>query len=372
MSRARITHLSLGLHMGGMEKLLVEFARHADRKAFDLRFVSLTTAGAAAQEIEQLGWPVVALDQPPGLRPGLAFLLAGVLREGGAQIVHTHNTKALLYGAPAARLARASGVIHTRHGQRHGATRRQTVLFNLMARYADRVVSVSNDSSRLAARQGLGAAGSMRSRLITIHNGIDLSRFNFTGPRTAGPAIVVGRLSPEKDLSTLLRAVKIVVSHEPSFRLHLAGCGPCLSDLQRLCQELGLRDRVMFQGQVQDIAAALSGASLFVLPSLTEGISLALLEAMACGLPAVATRVGGNPEVILDGQTGLLVPPQSVEDLATAMLKIYRDPALAIQLGTAGRRRVEAEFDARGMVARYESLYLATLQAKRRRLMAAA
>jgi glycosyltransferase involved in cell wall biosynthesis len=110
----------------------------------------------------------------------------------------------------------------------------------------------------------------------------------------------------------------------------------------------------------------LSTASLFVLSSLTEGISLALLEAMACGLPAVATRVGGNPEVIADGETGLLVSTHAPAQLADAILKLYRAPQMGQRMGVAGRRRVETNFDVRQMVLRYESLYLQTLQSKRK------
>ena len=343
--------------MGGMEKLLVELARHANRQRLDLHFVTMTTKGSAAAQIESLGWPVTSLNQAPGLRPTMIFRITKLLRQLNADIVHTHNTKPLLYGAPAARLAGAIAVIHTRHGQRLGATRRQTKLFNLAARWVDRIVSVSNDSGRLTAGQGLP-----ESKLVTICNGIDLSRFAFIGPRIAGPAIAVGRLSPEKDIPTLLHATAIVTNKEPDFRLRVIGSGPCLDSLERLRNQLGLQDHVDFPGQVEDVAAEVAGASLFVMSSLTEGISLALLEAMAAlGLPVVATRVGGNPEIVESGETGLLVPDRSPELLAQAILQVYREPALGQRMGIAGRERVEKFFDARRMVARYESLYLETI-----------
>jgi glycosyltransferase involved in cell wall biosynthesis len=366
MRRFRVIHLCVGLEMGGMEGVLVEFARHFDRRRFDLQFISLTTRGSAADDIERLGCPVVALHQRGGLRSALPLRLAGLFTHYRADLIHTHNTKALLYGVPAARLAGVRNVVHTRHGQRNGATARQTLLFNFAARYADHIVSVSSDSTRLAARQGLGA-----EKLVTIHNGIDLARFAGIGPHAFGPAMFVGRLSPEKDVPTLLNAAAIVAAEEKTFRLHIAGEGPIMNDLQRLAADLGLRDRAVFLGRTRNVAAAMAGASLFVLSSLTEGVSLALLEAMAMGLPAVATRVGGNVEVIVDGDTGLLVPPQSPQGLAAAMLKIYRDPGLARAMGQAGRQRVEANFDAKRMVARYEALYLNNLEAGDRPVAAA-
>ena len=353
MSPIPIIHVSVGLNVGGMEKLLVEFARHADRKRFDLKFVSLTAKGRAAEQIERLGWPVTTLDISPGIKPAIFVQLMRLFWQAGAGIVHTHNSKPLLYAVPAALLARVPTIIHTRHGQRWGETRPQNCLFNLMAGRADRIVSVSNDSRKLCLRQGLP-----EKKLMTIHNGIDVSLFSATVPQRSGPIVFVGRLSPEKDIPTLLRAVAIAVKEEPSFRLHLAGAGPSLSELKSLTEQLELNQQVTFLGQTNDVAGVLAKASLLVLPSLTEGISLALLEAMARGIPVVATTVGGNTEVVIDGETGLLVPPQSPSELAAAMLKLYRQPELARQMGASGLKRVEAHFDSRTMVGQYESLYL--------------
>lgn len=353
MSRLRVIHVSLGLGVGGMEKLLVEFARHADRKRFDLQFVSLTAGGEAAEQIERLGWQVTALGQQSGITPATSMRLTQLFRQSKARIVHTHNTKPMLYAVPAAHWVGVGTIIHTRHGQRHGATRRQNMLFNLVAGWADRIVSVSSDSTELARRQGLAI-----EKLATIHNGIDLSLFPAMLPCPSGPVVFVGRLSPEKDVPTLLRAAAIAAGAEPSFRLVLAGAGPCLSELQSLAGQLGIAHRVEFLGHRTDVAAILAGAGLFVLSSVTEGLSLALLEAMASGLPVVATAVGGNAEAAIDGRTGLLVPPGSPEALAEAMLTLYRQPDLARRMGAAGRQRVEADFDSRRMVAQYESLYL--------------
>src|ERR1051326_659354 len=136
----RVAHVVLQLETGGMERLLVEFARHADRSRFALSFIALGRRGPVAAEIESCGWPVTTLDARPGVRPSVVFRLARLLQDEGTDIVHTHNTKPLLYAGPAARLARVGAVVHTRHGQRRGATRLQDHLFRLAARCADRVV----------------------------------------------------------------------------------------------------------------------------------------------------------------------------------------------------------------------------------------
>jgi glycosyltransferase involved in cell wall biosynthesis len=144
---------------------------------------------------------------------------------------------------------------------------------------------------------------------------------------------------------------------EPEFRLHIAGDGVCLGDLQQLTQELHLGEHVLFLGPVRDVPALLARSSLFVLSSLSEGVSLTLLEAMARGRAAVATEVGGNPEVVVPGETGMLVPPRRPELLAEALLALWRDPARSAAMGLAGRRRAERHFDVRRMVAAYEALY---------------
>jgi glycosyltransferase involved in cell wall biosynthesis len=300
----------------------------------------------------------------PGLRPSLIYQLARLFRNERIDVVHTHNTKPLLYAGPAARLAGVGGVIHTRHGQRHGATRRQNLLFSLAARCADRMVCVSDDSARRCGDEGVDP-----DKTTTLYNGIDTTRFAFSGPDSSGPALYVGRLSPEKDLPTLLRAAAIVVTKRPSFRLRIAGAGVSLPELVALSAKLGLPNAVEFVGEVRDIPSLLRGASMFVLSSLTEGVPLTVLEAMACGLPVVATRVGGTGEAVAEGATGLLVDPGRPQQLADALMQVFDDPERARQMGAAGRTRAEALFDVRTMVRRYQSLYADVLD--RRQALAA-
>ncbi len=350
--RLRIAHVTLGLDMGGQEKLLVEFARHADRKRFELCFLSLGSRGTLAGEIEAHSWPVIALDEPEGLRPGLVLRLARYLRRRKIDVVHTHDVRPLIYGAVAARLARVPRVVHTRHGRDARITPRQRVLVRLAARLIDRFVCVSDDSARLSIEQGIAAA-----KVRAIINGIDVDRFAYTGPQPGGPVVAIARLSPEKDIANLIRAAAIVAGAESAFHLEIAGDGPCRSDLERLIADLGLTERVRLLGQIHDARALLGRAGLFVLPSLSEGISLTLLEAMARGLAVVATRVGGNPEVVADGATGLLVPARNPDALADAMLGLLHDSERSRRLGEAGRRRVEQVFDVRRMIADYEALY---------------
>jgi glycosyltransferase involved in cell wall biosynthesis len=351
--RLRVAHISLGLNVGGQERLLVEFARLADRDHFDLIFVSLTDRGRLADVIEGYGWPVLALNERPGFRPGMIWRLSRLLRARTTDIVHTHDDRPLLYGSLASKLARVRRLIHTHHhGYLASIPRRRLLLLRGVSRIPDEFVCVSHDSARFLREQGVASR-----HVKTVWNGVDLDQFSFTGPRWRAPALTVARLSPEKDIANLLRAVAQVARAQTDFRLDIAGDGPCRDELESLAAELKLTERVRFLGEVRDVAKLLGQASMFVLPSQTEGISLTILEAMARGLPVLATKVGGNPEIIMNGTSGILVPPGNPSALAHGILELWANEDRALQLGRAARHRIEEHFDVRAMVAAYEALY---------------
>jgi glycosyltransferase involved in cell wall biosynthesis len=348
----RIAHVAPQLETGGMERLLVDFARRADRRRFELRFIALESGGPIAREIEACGWPVEVLGVRPGVRPMLVPRLARLFSAGDIDVVHTHNTKSLLYAGPSARLAGASAVVHSRHGLRSGASPRQTTLFRWASRCADKVVCVSNAAAACSRAEGVRPAA-----ITTIWNGIDLERFAKSAPTPDGPAVFVGRLTPDKNVETLLKAMAIVRERDRGVKLLIAGDGPSATSLRALCSDLKLENFVEFLGAVSDVPALLAGASMMVLPSRTEGLPLSVLEAMASGVPVIATRVGGTAEALGDGEAGILVQPGNAAALAAEMLRLRKDRALSFQLANAGHHRARRWFGVDTMVARYESLY---------------
>lgn len=358
--RRRVAHVSLGLDIGGQERLLLEFARHADRRRFDLIFVSITDRGRLADALEAAGGQVCALNMPAGLRPQIILRLAQLFRTLECDIVHTHDDKPLVYGSLAVRLARVRRHIHTQH---HGVLPQMTLRQRKLVAWAGRLpqafVCVSRNSASAMADMGLAP-----ERMAVVWNGIDLEKYPYQAPRAGGPAVTVARLSPEKDIATLVRAAAVVVRSLPEFHLEIAGDGPERQSLQQLAASLGLVNHVRFLGEIHDVAELLGNASLFVLPSRTEGISLTLLEAMARGLPVVATIVGGNPEVVIHEKTGILVPAGDPDVLASNILWLTRHPREGIIMGHAGRRRAATYFDCRRMVEQYERLYLGEAPAK--------
>ena len=344
--------------MGGLEKLLVEYARCADRERVKLGFVCLGYRGHLADTIEEYGWPVQALNTPEGLRPDLALRLANVFRRWKADVVHTHDLKPLVYTAAARKITRVQRWVHTWHGKILRDSKRERWLFDKLGGLPDHIVAVSEDAAKLLIREGAPPA-----KVQTIWNGIDTSRFAYSGPNRDGNLITVARLSPEKDVQNLIRAMAIVKQNGNGVALEVGGYGECLPELQQLTEQLSLQGSVQFLGKVDDVPTVLARSKVFVLPSKTEGISLTLLEAAARGLPIVATRVGGNPEVVQDGVTGLLVPAESPQEMASAILQLSHDAATCQRMGKAGRNRVEQCFDIRRMVRTYEDLYCRNVSA---------
>lgn len=351
--RTRVCHVSVGLTTGGLERLLVDFARFHDRTRYELTFVALHDLGRPAEEIRATGCEVHALHAES---KGLFFRireLSRLFRELEIDVVHTHNLAPHFNGTLAARLAGAPVVVHTRHGQRFRGSWKSQFLFRSVGRGVSRFVTVSDDAARLCRE----ADGIPADKVTRIWNGIDLGRFQFRGPASQPTAISVARLSPEKDFPTLIRAAAVAVKTIPEFRLQIVGNGAVRPALEQLIAELNVGYCVELLGERNDIPELLANAGFFVSSSLTEGVSLTLLEAMAVGLPILTTNVGGNPEVVADGETGRLVPAGNVAALAEGIVTVCRNSADWPAMGRRGRERVENHFDIKQMLRNYEALY---------------
>lgn len=349
--RQRICHVSLGLSTGGLERLLVDFARFHDRRRFELHFVALRDVGRPAEEIRETG---CAVHRPPRARRlGQIRSLAALFREIAPDVVHTHNAYPHFHGALAARWAKIPIVINTRHGQRFKQSAKARFQAWLAGRFTDRIIAVSDDAAGLCVSEDRIPA----RKVARIWNGIDLDRFVYSGPAAQQTAISVARLSPEKDGTTLLQAVRLASRLVPELRLMIVGDGNERRMLESLSRELRIFDRVLFLGERGDIPDLLAQSGFFVSASLTEGISLTLLEAMAVGLPVLTTSVGGNPEVVLDGVTGRLVPAGNADALAAGMVRMCREQDRWPDMGRAGRARVAEHFTVGRMVREYEDLY---------------
>jgi glycosyltransferase involved in cell wall biosynthesis len=359
-----VAQIVRSLDTGGQEVLCARLVERLDPRRFRSLVISLQGGGRLADAIRDRGFKVLCLNAPEGWRPSTVARLAGTLRREKIRIAHCHNRKSLLYGGLAAGLVPGTRVVYTKHGVSHWTGGPVAVLGRALTRRAAAVAAVSADiaSGLIAGRWALPG------RLHLIPNGVDLQQFRPPRDRARCRALLgvplsvpvvgtVARLSPEKDQATLLNAFARLLEVVPDARLLVVGGGPLRKELETLAAALGIAPYTRFTGERSDVAALLGAMDVFCLPSLTEGTSLTLLEAMATALPVVATAVGGTPEVVTDRRSGLLVEPGRPDRLAEALLEVLHHPDRADRMGAEGRAIVAERYSLEAMVDRYTELY---------------
>jgi len=384
--RISVIHIITRLDRGGSARNTFLTALGHDRKRFRVslvygRSVPLTAEEAAPMKIdlERLSQAGVRVSEVPTLvrevRPILdawaLLVLWRLLRRERPALVHTHTSKAGVVGRLAAWLARVPVVIHTPHGHifygYYGVVASALIrlLERLLAKITDRIVTLTDRGAQEHVQYKIAGP----QKFVTIHSGIDLAHFRSVQVDPAvkrkelglppDGAIVgtVGRLVPIKGLEWLLKAAPQVLAQFPQACFVIIGDGPLLGELRQLTSKLGIGLQVVFLGAREDVLECLAALDLFVLPSLNEGMGRVLLEAMAVGCPVVATRVGGIPDIVADGTTGLLVPPRDDRALAEAILTLLRDRSRRAAYGEAARRHVDGRFDVETMVRNIERLY---------------
>jgi glycosyltransferase involved in cell wall biosynthesis len=357
---------------GGAAQCVVDLSIGMEDVGLRPIVISLEHGGYLADELSSRGITVIGPLKKTGNEPRGPFRLAAVLKEHRVDVAHCHNWGALVDTVIAAKLA-GCPVLHTQHGLDYGfsdapdhlRSRLRTVVKTLACRGVGKVATVSHEVARMVAREWRVPPG----RISVVHNGVRIpargqgldvrSRWR----RELGVAetdVLIGTVAvfrPVKDLHTMLEAMAILTKETPRARLVLMGAGPQKDELQAAVKRLGLESVVHFPGFRRDASQLLPALDVFVLSSLSEGISLALLDAMAAGVPSVATAVGGNVEIIRDPSCGILVAPRSAGELARAILSLMSDAGRRTLLVDGGRRRVEDAFSLRRMVAAYEALY---------------
>ncbi|MCA9181674.1 MAG: glycosyltransferase [Planctomycetales bacterium] len=355
------------MQVAGAEVLVAEIIRQLG-DAIEPTIFCLDGIGPIGEQLQDEGVEVLCLDRRPGLDRRLAFRFAKEIRQRGIEVLHAHQYTPFFYSA-LARMAGARGVpiILTEHGRHYpdvvGAKRRWCNRL-VLSRFANRI----NACCRFSA-EALGELdGFPRDQVAVIYNGIDTSRFAQTlSPAAARERLglsqdrqyvaMIARFHSVKDHATMLRAFRCVVDTRDDTDLLLVGDGQLRADMELLAQELGMAERVQFWGVRDDVATILQAVDVFALSSVSEAASLTLLEAMACGRPAVVTNVGGNPEIVQTEQTGLLAPRGDWRSFGEALLTLLNDPKTARRYGEAGRQLVLSRFRLEQAVDQHAKLY---------------
>lgn len=340
MTRRNVVHLlgSAQPAFTTMVRMVTALARNADPERYAMQACLLAGPGPLVGELEAAGVRVRLVDWPGVRRDPLgARRLWQALRADHVALVHQHHGgRSVRWVARRATGAKIVSQLWATVSETEGSAPPWS-----HAASADATIAVSQAVARLA-----GGA-----HTHVIYPGVDVEAFAAPGAPQGGPIVVgaAGRFVPLKGLTHLLRAFR-ELSDVPNVRLALAGDGPQRAELEREARELGLGDRVEFLGWESNLAPVFARWSIFVQPSLHDALPMTVLEAMAAGLPVVATSVEGLPEVVIDGETGLLVPPADSGALATAIRTLSLDGDLRSRLGAAARRRVEEHFSVEQMV----------------------
>jgi sugar transferase (PEP-CTERM/EpsH1 system associated) len=353
-----VAQVVLSLAVGGLERVVVNLARGLRAARYQPLVVCLEDRGVFADELEKAGITVYALNRRPGVDWSAIRAMARLFRENNVKIMHSHNFAAQLHGLLAAWLAGVPVKIHTRHGRDRPDDKRRTWLNRLVSWPMDIVVAVSDDTRDVAVR-----IEHINPRKVRrIWNGIDTDLYHpITNhqSRITSPTIgTVTRLtSVDKDPKTMLVAFRLVVNELPDARLVIVGDGPFEAEMRDTVAKLGITGSVDFLGRQMDVPSLLRTFDIFTLASVNEGLSMTLLEAMASGLPIVASDVGGNREIVNPPDCGLLVPPRDPQALAAAYLELLRNPSLRAKISAAARARAVAHFSVAAMVEQYMKLY---------------
>lgn len=367
-----VAHVIYALGTGGLENGLVNLINRAPPDRYRHAIICLTSSGQFASRLKDKQVPVISLNKKPGHDLGVYWRLWRVLLRLRPAVLHTRNIAALemhLVGL----FVPGTKHIHGEHGRDvydiDGSNARYRQLRRLIAPLLTRFITVSADLKQwLVNDVGIGA-----TKVVQIYNGVDQQAFRprqglrpdlspkgflHSGQRLIG---TVGRLAEVKDQATLLEAVELLLMKRPELRAKLrvvvVGDGPLRQSLEEQIRRAGLGDVVWMAGDRDDVPALLQMMDIFVLPSLGEGVSNTILEAMASGLPVIATHVGGNPELVEPHVNGFLFDVGNAQALADIVADLLDRDGLSQTMGKAARQRVEERFDWQHTVDRYLSVY---------------
>lgn len=369
--RPLVLHLVYRFDTGGLENGVVNLVNHMPAHAYRHAIVALTEVSDFRHRVRRTDVSFVALNKPPGHAIALYPRLYRLFREMRPAIVHTRNLAALEACVPAW-AARVPVRVHGEHGRDvddlDGSSRKYRLLRRVYRPFVSHYVALSQDLAGYLADH----VGVPPERCSQIYNGVDALRFR----RATAPSLIpgcpfsapqhwivgsVGRMQAVKDPLLLARAFVLALRSHPGLRgrlrLAMVGDGPLRAQAQALLESAGVEALAWLPGERDDVAEVMRGLSCFVLPSRAEGVSNTILEAMASGLPVIATHVGGNAELVAHGHTGALVPSGDVQALTDAIVGLAEQPDKARGWGDAGRANVERRFSLDAMVASYQSLY---------------
>ena len=372
-NKINIAHLTYSLDTGGIENGIINLVNRMDRNKFYHYIICFTHATEFRNRITAENVEIISLNKKPGNSLKLFYLLWVIFNKKNIHIVHSRGWATMMEGIVSAKAAGIPVVIYGFHGKTYediqGEKTRRIVAQKILLKITDGIITLI-DNMKDDLCSSLNVA---RDKVEIIKNGVDLSifangdrrlRYDFDIKDSEVVIGAVGRIDPVKNYATMIKAFHVVSSRHYNLRMIIVGDGPDYVDIENKIEEMGLSQKILMLGNRDDVSKLLYCFDIFIQPSLYEGLSNTILEAMAVGLPVIASCVGGNPDVVKENENGLLFNPTDVEGLSKAIEKIYLDKELRDNMITANKEKIKSEYSLDKMVGEYERYYQELISVK--------
>lgn len=367
MSKQKILHVTFDMEMGGAEQVIRQLVENGDIESFELSVVCLDSKiGVVGKELQKQDFNIFSFSRQPGIDTTLISQVRTYIQDHRIDILHCHQYTPYVYGLLAS-FGTSAKVIFTEHGRFYpDRIRWKRYLLNpILSLFTDVIVCISQATADALVKY----ENFPRRKVGVVYNGIKSTKHKFSQQDKfalikklglSDTDIILGtisRLDPIKNQKMMINAFALVVKQSPNVKLVLIGDGSIRTELEQHAQNIGVYEKIIFTGFIVNPQSYFCLIDVFLLPSLSEGTSMTLLEAMAFSIPCVVTDVGGNPEIVLHEETGLVVPNNDAEGLAIAILSIINSKKLSESLGKKGCNRYQSFFTVEAMVIAYQSLY---------------
>lgn len=359
--KIKIIYIITSLNFGGAEKLLLDLVKNLSKERYEVGVATVVANGPLVSEFKKEGVAVKIFEKRSKIGIGVIWQIYKYLKQERPRIVHTHLFGGDTWGRVAAILAHVPIIISTEHNTNLDEGNLKRLVKKFLSFFTKKIIAVS----QAVKNYSVAVDHINEKKMIVISNGIDINKFaaipekKYSSPPVIG---IVGRLEKQKGHEFLFKALNLI--KDIPWMLWIVGEGSLKTRLKKLVKDLNLQERIIFLGTKSNIVEILSQIDIFVLPSLWEGLGLAVLEAAAAGKPIVASRVGGIPEIIEEKKNGLLVRPKDVQDLSRALRWMLTHEDEAAKMGQRARKIVKEKFDIKEMVEAYEKLYEELIKSK--------
>ncbi len=367
MIKQKILHVTFDMEMGGAEQVIRQLVENSDKSRFESIVLCLDgKVGVLGKEIEKKGFKTLNFHRSPGLDRALIRKIRAYIRDENIDVVHCHQYSPYIYGLLAS-FGTSAKVIFTEHGRFYPDSYKwkRYLLNPFLSLFTDEVICISKATADALVKY----ENFPKRKVKVVYNGIKDKQIKLTDDELniikkelgiTETNIVMGtisRLDPIKNQKMMITAFEKVLGTQPNAKLLIIGDGPERVNLEKHTEALGLEESIIFTGFIVNPQRYFGLMDIFLLPSLSEGTSMTLLEAMAFSIPCIVTNVGGNPEIIENNDSGLVVPNDDAKSLSEAMLSLNTNKELAIRLGDNGNKRFQSFFTIENMVNAYQHIY---------------